>query len=59
MRVLAGEAGATLGQLRAGIVAARFGIRTALLTGGLTALGAAAALPGALCTVWRYRLDGD
>ncbi|GAA1952451.1 MFS transporter [Kitasatospora viridis] len=54
VELLAGEAGATLGQLRAGAVAARLGARTALLAGGLTAFGGTAVLAGAPAALWRY-----
>ncbi|MEV7597098.1 MFS transporter [Kitasatospora sp. NPDC089797] len=54
VELLAGEAGATLGQLRAGAVAARFGARATLLAGGLAALGGTAVLAAAPAALWRY-----
>jgi MFS family permease len=61
IELLAGELGPTLGQARSGLVAARLGVRAAVWTGGLAALGGAGVLAGALPGLWRYdaRTDPD
>ncbi|MEE1783836.1 MFS transporter [Streptomyces sp. SP17BM10] len=54
LEMLIGSAGPALGDLRAGALAARQGIRAALRTGGLVCLTSAAALSAALPALWRY-----
>ncbi|MGW3229992.1 MFS transporter [Kitasatospora sp. NPDC001095] len=54
LEMLIGSAGPALGDLRAGGLAARQGIRAALRTGGLLCLGSSAALSAALPALWRY-----
>ncbi|MER7766680.1 MFS transporter [Kitasatospora sp. NPDC096140] len=54
LEMLIGSAGPALGDLRAGGLAARQGIRAALRTGGLLCFGSAALLPAALPALWRY-----
>ncbi|MFE6052705.1 MFS transporter [Kitasatospora sp. NPDC056446] len=54
VEMLVGSAGPALGDLRAGGLAARQGIRAALGTGGLLCLGSAAALSAAIPALWRY-----
>ncbi|MEU8515579.1 MFS transporter [Kitasatospora sp. NPDC048722] len=54
LEMLIGSAGPALGDLRAGGLAARQGIRAALRTGGLLCLTSAAALSAALPALWRY-----
>ncbi|MFD8783975.1 MFS transporter [Kitasatospora sp. NPDC059599] len=52
--MLIGAAGPALGDLRAGGLAARQGIRAALRTGGLLCFGSAAVLSAAVPALWRY-----
>ncbi|WP_369185089.1 MFS transporter [Streptomyces sp. Y1] len=54
LEMLIGSAGPALGDLRAGGLAARQGIRAALRTGGLLCLGSSAVLSAALPSLWRY-----
>ncbi|MEV7773401.1 MFS transporter [Kitasatospora sp. NPDC086791] len=54
LEMLIGSAGPALGDLRAGGLAARQGIRAALRTGGLLCFGSAAALSAAIPALWRY-----
>ncbi|MGW3041344.1 MFS transporter [Kitasatospora sp. NPDC001159] len=54
LEMLIGSAGPALGDLRAGGLAARQGIRAALRTGGLLCLGSGAVLSAALPALWRY-----
>ncbi|MFD5465328.1 MFS transporter [Kitasatospora sp. NPDC127059] len=54
LELLIGSAGPALGDLRAGGLAARRGIRAALGTGGLLCLGGSAVLAAALPALWRY-----
>ncbi|MFE7527134.1 MFS transporter [Kitasatospora sp. NPDC057542] len=54
LEMLIGSAGPALGDLRAGGLAARQGIRAALRTGGLLCLGSSAALSAAIPALWRY-----
>ncbi|MFE7634954.1 MFS transporter [Kitasatospora sp. NPDC057518] len=54
LEMLIGSAGPALGDLRAGGLAARQGIRAALRTGGLLCLGSSAAVSAALPALWRY-----
>ncbi|MFD9688535.1 MFS transporter [Kitasatospora sp. NPDC059088] len=54
LELLIGSAGPALGDLRAGGLAARQGIRAALGTGGLLCLGSSALLAAALPALWRY-----
>ncbi|MFF9646151.1 MFS transporter [Kitasatospora aureofaciens] len=54
LELLTGSAGPALGDLRAGGLAARQGIRAALRTGGLLCLGGSAVLAAALPALWRY-----
>ncbi|MEV7357838.1 MFS transporter [Kitasatospora sp. NPDC091276] len=54
LEMLIGSAGPALGDLRAGGLAARQGIRVALRTGGLLCLAGTAALSAALPALWRY-----
>ncbi|CAN3978589.1 MFS transporter [Kitasatospora purpeofusca] len=52
--LLIGAAGPALGDLRAGGLAARYGIRAALRTGGLACLVGTGVLAAALPALWRY-----
>ncbi|MER7755885.1 MFS transporter [Kitasatospora sp. NPDC097643] len=54
LELLVGSAGPALGDLRAGSLAARQGIRAALRTGGLLCLAGTATLTAALPALWRY-----
>ncbi|MEU4301099.1 hypothetical protein [Kitasatospora aureofaciens] len=54
LELLTGSAGPALGDLRAGGLAARQGIRAALRTGGLPCLGGSSVLAAALPALWRY-----
>ncbi|MFJ7910887.1 MFS transporter [Kitasatospora sp. NPDC096204] len=54
LEMLIGSAGPALGDLRAGGLAARQGIRAALRTGGLLCLGSSAALSAALPALWHF-----
>ncbi|MER6298263.1 MFS transporter [Kitasatospora sp. NPDC001539] len=54
LEMLIGSAGPALGDLRAGGLAARQGVRAALRTGGLLCLGSSAVLSAALPALWRY-----
>ncbi|MEU9040750.1 MULTISPECIES: MFS transporter [unclassified Kitasatospora] len=54
LEMLIGSAGPALGDLRAGGLAVRQGIRAALRTGGLLCFGSAAILPAAIPALWRY-----
>ncbi|WP_245231836.1 MFS transporter, partial [Streptomyces novaecaesareae] len=54
LEMLIGSAGPALGDLRAGGLAARQGIRAALRTGGLLCFGSAAVLSAAIPALWHY-----
>ncbi|MFJ9841458.1 MFS transporter [Kitasatospora sp. NPDC101155] len=54
LEMLIGSTGPALGDLRAGGLAARQGIRAALGTGGLLCLGSSTVLSAALPALWRY-----
>ncbi|MFJ2867548.1 MFS transporter [Kitasatospora sp. NPDC087314] len=54
LEMLIGSAGPALGDLRAGGLAARQGVRVALRTGGLLCLAGSAGLSAALPALWRY-----
>ncbi|WP_327673459.1 MFS transporter [Kitasatospora sp. NBC_00458] len=54
LELLVGSAGPALGDLRAGGLAARYGIRAALRTGGLACLATSGVLAAALPALWRY-----
>ncbi|WP_406209036.1 hypothetical protein OH807_37995 [Kitasatospora sp. NBC_01560] len=59
MELLIGSAGPALGDLRAGGLAARYGIRAALRSGGLLCLGSTGVLAAALPALWRYDVRTD
>ncbi|MEU6237914.1 MFS transporter [Kitasatospora sp. NPDC047058] len=54
LEVLVGSAGPALGDIRAGGLAARQGIRAALRSGGLLCLASTGVLTAALPALWRY-----
>jgi MFS family permease len=54
IELLTSSVGPSLGDLRAGLVTAGFGVRTALSTGGLACVLAMAALTVATPALWRY-----
>ncbi|GAA2823424.1 hypothetical protein RMN57_04195 [Kitasatospora sp. CM 4170] len=54
LELLIGSAGPALGDIRAGGLAARYGVRAALRSGGLLCLASAGVLAAALPALWRY-----
>ncbi|MFF1907499.1 MFS transporter [Kitasatospora sp. NPDC058218] len=54
LELLIGSAGPALGDIRAGGLAARYGIRAALRSGGLACVASTGVLAAALPALWRY-----
>ncbi|MET8761440.1 MFS transporter [Lentzea sp. NPDC004782] len=54
VEMLVGSVGPALGDLRAGAMAARFGIRKTVAIGGVACLSSAGVLTAALPSLWRY-----
>ncbi|GAA1713624.1 MFS transporter [Fodinicola feengrottensis] len=59
IELITGSAGPAIGDLRAGALATRFGIRPALWIGGLATLITAGTLSAALPSLWRYDARTD